>query len=551
MIRLNSFSSDNLIPVLSGILTEETTSDTYGFVSTLLRVLPVDESVQETYLIMSALSQLNSIYSRTDMTPAINKDTLTVIIGNNIYEELKENRQAGFKEYARNKCQTELDLFNDEVIGDVASALLADVDYIIDEAIEVGYSLQESMANLLAFQSAWTNALLRESGTVLEMLSNSDINQVTMHFWGWKKFLMKHRIFSSSKASILLALLSDTIRSKDNWVKDRDVPITSVEQINTLREEYLSDLNPIMVTPYHSFNEQYKILKENLVLLTASKGQGKTAFAGFLTGLALASNIKVMFYSPETPGKKLFNETIIPSYVRAKYGFFVTARQVIGLDEPYPNGSTYTVEQKKAILALADQEIADSGNFMHVQNYLTYETLEEDLRSMTKSFNPDIIIFDHHQEIRGNANRNEVTSRVATSLKGIVKDYKVHCLLLAHPNSEMQKALPTPENPISTDKKIVSWSGDQEQLADVIMGAVRVNNDMFKIFFTKNRNVPVAPMYQVFRANPAHAWFDMLPEDQYKSSTSTDAAVEAILAGKGSTLNFGDDDDDYDSDFDY
>lgn len=548
MIRLSSFSSDNLIPVLSGVLTQETTSDTYGFVTTLLRVLPVDESAQESYFIMSSLSQLNSIYSRTDMTPAINKETVMNIIRNNIYEELKENRQAGFKEYARNKCQLELDVFNEEVIGEVASVLLSDIEYVLDEAIASGYSLEESMSHLLGFQSAWTNSLLRESGTVLEMLSNSDMSQVTMHFWGWKKFLMKNRIFSSSKAAILMALLSDTIKAKENWVQDRDVPITSIEQINQLREDYISDLSPILQTPYHSFNQQYKILKENLVLLVASKGQGKTAFASFLSGLALASGLKVMFYSPETPGKKLVNESIIPSYVRAKYGFFVNARQVVGLDEPYPQGSNYSVEEKKAILALVDQEIADDGNFMHVQNYLTYDTLEEDLRAMTKSFEPDIIVFDHHQEVRGNSNRNDITSKVAITLKGIVKDYKVHCLLLAHPNGDISKALPTPESPVSSDKKIVSWSGDQEQLADVIMGGTRVN-DMFKIFFTKNRNAPIAPMYQVFRVNPIHSWFDMIPEDQYKPSVTSDSAVDAILAGKAHTLDFGDEDS-LDDDFD-
>ena len=57
MIRLQSFDADNLIPLLSGIVSKETTEESYLLVNTILKLLPPEEAIQQSYLIITTLEQ--------------------------------------------------------------------------------------------------------------------------------------------------------------------------------------------------------------------------------------------------------------------------------------------------------------------------------------------------------------------------------------------------------------------------------------------------------------------------------------------------------------
>lgn len=548
MIRVQNFESDNLVPVLSGLLNDETTDESYIFINSLLKLLPANEAVQETYLIMATLERLYEVYARTKLKPDISKNTLLETINNNIYEELKENKQAGFKQYANTTCQVELDLFDDEIIGIVATTLMESVETILDMAIDMGYSLNQSVAELLNFQTNYKHALLREAGSLISMISNSDIISVNMHYWGWSTFLRKYRIYSIHDAPSMFNLIADTMRTKDSWSLNGSKPLTAIEDVMEMEETYIENMIPIMLTPFDAFNSCIKFTRSEITVLVAAKATGKTTFASMLAGIALAQDLKVMFYSPEMSGQKLFNENIILSYIRAKYGFAVTTPQVLGLEEPYEAGSEYTAEEKKVIIKMAKEELATSGNYFHVKEYYMYDELESDMRAHVKMFNPDFLFIDHTQEIRGEADHNRKTAKLAAALKEIAKDYGPHCFVLSHPGGEFKKALPTPENPISRDTKIVAWSNDTETLADNIMGAVKVGDNQFKIFYTKIRSGTIPPMYQVFRMIKPQGWFEFRKEDQYVQNTDTSDAVAALL--RGESILMEDDEEFDDPDFD-
>lgn len=547
MIRVQSFDSDNMIPVMSGLLTEETSADSYVFVNTLLKLLPPEEAIQETYLILRTLEQFYTIYSRSKLIPSIDKEKLLITIRNNIYEELKENKRAGFREYARDMCQIELDLFNEETLGQVADVLLTSIENIFDQAIELGYTLNGSVSELLNFQTNYKHALVQEAGRLLEMLSNSDMSQVNIHFWGWSFFLRRYKIYSVNDAATLLNLISDFIRTKDKWSMFHDSPLNSIDDLLALQELYLENMTPFMATPFEAFNSCIQFKRRELSVLVAAKSAGKTTFASMIAGIALNQNLKVLFYSPETNKEKMLFENILPPYIRAKYGFAVTTPQVLGLEEPFEAGSEYTAEEKKVIIKIARQELVDSANFMHVGEYYMYKTMEEDMRAHVKTFSPDIVVIDHTQEIRGEAGHNEKTSRLATTMKSIVKDYDCHGFILSHPGVNFAKAVPTLENPISRDVKIAAWSNDIETLADNIMGALKVGNNEFKIFYTKLRNGEIPPMFQTFRMIKPQGWFEFRPEDQYVQNVDTSAAIEALVSGQGIRI---DDDIEFDEDWD-
>lgn len=532
MIRVQNFESDNLIPVLAGLLGEETSHESYIYVNTILKLLPPEEAIQETYLIMSTLEQFYMIFSRSKLTPVLNKMSLMNTIENNIYEELKENKKAGFREYAQTTCQVELDLYNEEVIGLVASTLLDSIESIIDQALGMEYTLNQSVSELLNFQTNYKHALMRESGMLMEMLSNSDMSQVGLHFWGWRQFLSKYRIYSINDSDIFLNLLADFIRSKDKWSTYGDAPLTSIDDVLGMQDTYIENMIPIMTTPFDAFNSCIKFTKAEITVLVAAKAAGKTTFASMLAGIALAQGLKVMFYSPETPKHKLFFENVLLAYIRAKYGFTVTAPQVLGIEEPFEAGSEYTKDEKKVIINMAKEELATSGALFHVNEYYYYDTMEEDMRAHVKSFSPDLVVIDHTQEIRGEKNHNEKTSRLATTIKSIAKDYGPHFFVLSHPGGKFGDALPTLEKPISRDVKIVAWSNDIETLADNIMGATKVGNNEFKLFYTKLRNGDIPPMFQVFRMIKPQGWFEFRKEDQYTQTVDSSFAINALMDGK-------------------
>lgn len=536
MIRVQSFESDNLIPVLAGLFGEETTADSYTYVNTILKLLPPEECIQETYLILSTLDQFYKIFSRSKLTPAINKMSLISTIENNVYEELKENRKAGFREYAQTTCQVDLDLYNEEIIGLVATTLVESIESIIDQAMDLNYTLNQSVSELLNFQTNYKHVLLREAGMLIEMLSNSDMSQVGLHFWGWKQFLFKYRIYGVNDAPTLFNLLADFIKTKDKWSTFRDMPLESIDDILAMQDTYIENMVPIMTTPFDAFNACIKFIKGEITVQVAAKAAGKTTFASMITGIALAQDLKTMFYSPETPKHKLFFENVILAYIRAKYGFTVTAAQVLGLEEPFEAGSEYSAAEKKVIINMAKEELASSKRLFHVNEYYYYDTMEADMRAHVKSFNPDLVIIDHTQEIRGEVSHNEKTSRLATTIKSIAKDYNPHFFVLSHPGGKFSDAVPTIEKPISRDVKIVAWSNDIETLADNIMGAVKIGNNEFKIFYTKLRNGDIPPMFQVFRMIKPQGWFEFRPEDQYTQTVDSSYAVNAIMEGKSLLL---------------
>lgn len=549
MIRVQSFEADNLIPLLSGLITEETTGDSYVFINTLLKLLPPEEAVQESYLIMATLDQMYMIYSRSKLIPNLNKESLLSTIENNIYEELKENKYAGFQQYARTMCQVELDLYNEEVIGTVANTLLDSIESIIDQAIELQYTLNQSVSEIMNFQTNYKHSLVRESGRLLEMLSNSDMSQVGLHFWGWNYFMRRHRIYGVNDVVNFLNLVADFANVKDKWSMMADSPLTSIDQIIAYEEKYLENLDPIMSVPFPDFNETVKFKKEQSSVLVASKSVGKTTFASMLAGIALAQGLRVLFYSPEMPAPILMNENILLPYIRAKYGFTVTTPQVLGLEEPFEAGSEYTAEEKKVLIGMAKQELADSGAFMHITEYLEYKTMESDFRAYVKSHQPDIIFFDHTQEIRGDASLHDKTSRTATMTKSVNKDYGTHTFLLSHPGGKFAEAIPTIEKPINRDIKINAYSNDVETLADNIMGAVRDGENKFKVFYTKLRYGNIPPMFQVFRMIKPQGWFEFRKEDQYIQTTDSDDAVNALLEGRSILIEDYDDNEDDDNDF--
>lgn len=546
MLKIQSFEPENLEPVLSGILSGETTPHAFTLCSTLLKVYPVEETFQVSYLIISALQQIEMIRVRSSLNPTIDKETIMIIVKGNIYEQLKENRSAGFAEYARVVCQLELSVYDDEIIGEVADSLIAAVEQVIDNAIALNYTVEQSFALMIPFVDEYKNSLMRELSRILDMLANNDLTNIGIHFWGWKRFLNHYRIYSSRKAPLLLTMAADFLRVKDTWSLGGDNVLNSIDQIIELEEEHIEALVPVLEIGMGGYGDAFKLFKSSFNVIVGGKGSGKTTLASNFTGKALREEKKVMFYSPETKPSNLLFGNIIPAYIKYKYGFLVNEAQVLGLEEPYPGGSDYTTEEKKVIIQMAKQEIADSSNFMHITEYYNYQTLGSDLRTHYKLLEPDIIIFDHSQEVRGESDANKKTSLVATELKSLMKDTGVAVILLSHPASGYDSALPTTEKPIVQDKKIAAWSQDVETLADTITGIIRNGPTEFKVFFTKLRFGEIPPMFQVLQMNKPHCWFDYRLEDQYLQNAATNS-IEDLIQNKFVL----DDDDDGEDDDDF
>lgn len=510
--------------LLGAVFMPETTKETYIYINELLSIISVDETVREYYCIFSALESLYDIYSIRRLTPVINKEVVMQIIENNLYGELKENTTAGFKEYARVFCSTELDSFNEKSISVVYNTLITSIGSIIDVIVKLNYTIEDSLAAIPAFLQHYGDCLSQELSEIISLLNTNDSKVLYYQYSGWSDFLRRHRISNILHLSKLLRLVSALYDNKVYISKKETAPLTSLSQLIIMEDEYIKSDIPLGIWDIPILDQLISIKPHEVTVVVGERGLGKTTWGGFIAGKMLAQNRKVLFYCPEIKKYKLFFNFILPPYIKAKYNFLMSPDQCLGRETPYTYGSDLSAEEKAEVLKVAKQTLAESGLFYHVDINFEIKTLAEDLRSRIIEFEPDIIIFDHTQEIRGENNMNVVTQVLADVFEEIKRDFPVHIFALSHTGSEF--TVPTRDKPIITSK-IVAWSKRMEGAADNIIGAFPSAGDCINFFTTKLRWAQLIPMYLVFRMDKKHGWFNFRKEDQF-SNQITDEQIREL-----------------------
>jgi hypothetical protein len=519
MIRLKTLELSVFTRLISGVLKAPTTKQTYALVADILKLVKLDEATAEIYCILSALDALYEIHSLRKSIPNITKAAIMQIVENNLYSEIKENQDVGFKEFARFQLGIELSVFDEEAIGKVYNQIKYNVDNFLQEAIVLDLSIEDAMSYIPVFVNIYGECLMDELSQVICLLKNSDGRSMSLNFPGWSKFFYKNKIRCVTDAPKLLRLIAEYYDNKTYMGLKNDLPLTSLEQLLKLEEENIFSSVALGSWGFTAIDDLARLTPHELSIFVGERGLGKTTFAAFLAGNLICQKRKVLFYCPEIMDYKLLYNFVLPAYVKSKYDFVVTPDQCLGLESPYAYGSEYSAEEKVDIIKMAKMDFAESKCFYHLSRHLSVETLVDDLRTKIIEYEPEFLIFDHTLEVHGENNLNIVTQVLADCFEVLKKEFPIHILALSHTGSEFK--VPTSDNPIITSK-IVAWSKRLEGVADNIIGAFSSQGDKMNIFYTKLRWAQLIPMYQVFRMDRKHCWFSFVSEDQLRTQVDPD-----------------------------
>ena len=548
MIRLKNLDSDTIIAIMSCLFHAETSPDTYTYYSFLKTILDTDEVSDEVYLIYSALDILLELYAIRQDVPVINKDVIISIIQQNLYYDIKENKDSLFQIYAMQHLGIELDTLDETTISSIGSHLMGRCVEFIDALLLRNLTIEESRGYISNLIDDYIENLCQELSQIIIHLTNNDTKIIQFQFNGWKRFLRTNKIYNAEGLTLLLRLTATIIDEKKQIAAKASDPLTSIGRLIELKEQLVVYDNPLGSWKNHLLDEYVSICPGTYTLCVGDRGLGKTTWGAFLTGQLMAQGLRVMFYCPELFEHDLLFKHILPAYIYAKYGFPVSMEQILGSAPLYEHHELLTTEQRADLIKAAELTLAEEGLFFHVDTYFHSKTILDDLRSKIIQFKPDVLVFDHTTDLIGDENLNTVTSNLAEAFRTIKKEFFVHIFALSHVGSDFK--IPSRDRPIITDK-ICAWSRRLEGAADTVIGMFR-NDDKMNIFYTKTRWVVQPPMWHTFRMDREHNWFYFLPQDQLGAQTADVLAQEwADDIVKTPFDSISDDDDDEDDGYDF
>jgi len=526
MIRLEGLSNEFFEKLLSGIISQETTQDTYKYWRFLSELLPADETITYINLIWEALDILREIQVLSKDVPTLDKDSILSVTDSIIYSEIKEARHKGYAQFMRYNLGEELDITSEASIVELGRNIRSEVISILDNAIALNLTIEESYAVIPEFIDHYGQVFTEEIANLINTFRNNDSSYVRENFWGWQSFLLKYKIKTIKDLPNFLNLSSKHYKTKVTLNSSISRPLTSLEQIEEMEKEHLETGTPLFDLGFDILNSITPPKAHEVTLCVGERGLGKTKVGSFITANAMNQNIRVMFYSPEIKKSKLFFNFVFPAYVRATCNFLVTPDQIL---RKVPHlTEIYSPEERQNLVNYAKIKFVEEGNFMHIDTPYNYSTLGEEFRADIIKFQPDIIIWDHTQDIRGNVGMNEMTMKLAETFEDIKREFPIHIFALSHTGSEFKK--PSVEEPIITSK-IASWSSKLEIVADNIIGMFGSEGQRINFFFTKLRWHPPVPMWKTFRMSAEHNWFYYQEEDNDNGGPLNDPLLESLQQG--------------------
>ena len=515
MIRLEGLSNEFIEKLLSGIVSRETTEETYKYWRFISELLPADETITYVNLIWEALNILREIQVLSKDTPSLNKDTILNIVDTIMYSEIKESRYKGYLQFMRYNLGEELDVSHEASIVELGRNIRAEVITLLDNAVVLNYSLEDSYAVVPEFVDHYGQIFSEELSNLIKTLKNNDSSLINELFWGWNHFLNKYKIKSIKDLSSLLTLSSSHYQAKVTLNLSTNRPLTAIEQVEELEKIYLATGESLFNLGFDYLDVVIPPKPHEMTLCVGERGLGKTKIGAFISSFALKEECRVLFYSPEINRSKLLFDFVLPSYIRNVCGFLVTSKQILRQTAHYPEGSQYSPEEKQNLVNFAKLKFVEKGNFLHIDKPYKYISLYEDFRSDVVKFQPNVVIWDHTQDIRGNVGMTEMTLRLAEVFEDIKREFPVHIFALSHIGGDFR--IPTADSPIVTGK-INSYSAKLEIVADNIVGMFGSEGQRINFFFTKLRYHPPIPMWKTFRMDALHNWFYYLEKDQHVSA---------------------------------
>lgn len=178
------------------------------------------------------------------------------------------------------------------------------------------------------------------------------------------------------------------------------------------------------------------MLRHRLVVLVAPENTGKTIYSADIASSLLVEGRTVVYMCGESPNNQILNK-ILPSYIKKKYGKFVSETECMGIEECSP--------EAERLIRIATTEIVTSGNLIFRDSF-TYDNCGEELRDLYKSKKFDAVIIDHSAAMMKAPGsklwgEKECIDEATIQLREFKKQFPVYVFITSHPSSDASKEL--------------------------------------------------------------------------------------------------------------
>jgi len=512
MIRLAQLEQEYIADLLSCLISQPTTEDSYSYIAALDKILTPEELLDVNFVVFSAIRVLAQTNSYEKFTPTINKDIIKEIIDQNLFTEVKNNYYAGFDMFMRKASGEPLNFDEPSIIEKFKTYLMQEVDELLDEAKELNLTIEESYARFPNFIQHYKKVLMTEAIDIQVKLINEETYEIRKTNPGWAKFFKDHRIYSGQQIDKFLMLISEQSVAKE---KQQDGTISKTdtkEKYEQMQQRFIDGGLPLAVWDLEYLQQHMPALANRMTLMVGERGIGKTTVAITLAGQAAAQGLNVGYFGPEITDKDLLFSFFMPSYIWSKYGFRVTPRQVVGLDPVYNEGTHLDVKKREDIIKLAALEFIEGANFIHITENYHHDEVEQKLEAFIVEHKIDFLIWDHIEEMDG-GDPSRVVGKIASVFTKLKKRHPLQVLAISHPGTGWE--VPTEKKPKITGR-ISAWNKKIESASDMILGIFKSDyEDRLNIFFTKTRWGDQPLMYRTFRVDYLHNIMEYVEEDQY------------------------------------
>lgn len=388
-------------------------------VNKLTNLIHVDEMEITFRILCDCLSSLAKIHVSVEgYVPVLERDNFDDIISHS-FDEFISNHTNQVQKFMSERG-VDFDYAIPEKVQDAKAMLYNEVMALYDDCFSRGVSSNQYPPVYLALKSAFkTNA------TAYSLQSAFKVMNEGLYY---NRKMLKG---SDGYTEYMTSFLSEFKARMDDTEETFGV-IDSIDKVHKIREMNKVQTSRICDYGIPNVDDYTPMLRSRLQVVVAPVNTGKTSIMCYIAAKLIKEGKKVAIWTGESPFNVIYN-SIISSYIKLKYGYFITASQVSGSQECEPEAQE--IINKACIDVYKSQCLAPIDS-------LHYESVVDDLKAAYDKFKFDVVIVDHSYTLLSEKNSRltmqDKISSLAVGLRNFKRMYPVDVIVSSHPSTDAE-----------------------------------------------------------------------------------------------------------------
>ena len=386
-------------------------------VNKLTKLIHVDEMEIVFRVLVNCLSELSKIHVSVEgYVPSLERENYDDIISHGFDEFISNNTNLVQKFMTERGI--DFDYAIPEKIQDAKRLLYQEAMNLYDECFTRAMSSNQYPAIYLAVRNAFKTNVTSFSLQCSFKIMNEGM-------WYNRKMLK-----GSDGYLEYISSFQSELRSRLDDTEEGFGVIDSIEKIHQIRDMNKVQTSKVCDYGIPNVDDYTPMLRSRLQVVVAPVNTGKTSFISYVCARLIKEGKKVAIWTGESPFNTVSN-SILSSYIRLKYGYFITAAQISGSQECEP--------EAQEIINKASIDLYKNKCLAPIES-LHYETVIDDLKAVYDKFKFDVVIIDHSYSLLtaqgSRLTMQDKVSTLAVNLRVFKKNYPVDVIVSSHPSKE-------------------------------------------------------------------------------------------------------------------